>query len=144
MLLAHLKLAHKLRKDPKEGLGVGGFAVFSKVRGGFAEFFHSSLLLWLQRLKCGMSVFQEVLRTPSRGTNILSSLLLDFLCISLHVSVVHASLSSSVSGKDTLMTTAKRSSVVAGIFWQAERMSWMVVWRSLRSDVMVLWFTEDR
>lgn len=45
MLLAHLKLAHKLRKDPKEGLGVGGFAVFSKVRGGFAEFFHSSLLL---------------------------------------------------------------------------------------------------
>lgn len=29
--------------------------------------------------------------------------------------------------KDTLMTAAKRSSAVAGIFWQADRMSWIVV-----------------
>lgn len=49
-----------------------------------------------------------------------------------------------VFGKDTLMTTAKRSSAVAGIFWQAVRMSWIVVWRSFRSDVIVLWFTECR
>lgn len=49
-----------------------------------------------------------------------------------------------VFGKDTLMTTAKRSSAVAGIFWQAVRMSWIVVWRSFRSDVIVLWFTERR
>lgn len=47
-------------------------------------------------------------------------------------------------GKDTLMTTAKRSSAVAGIFWQAVRISWIVVWRSFRSDVIVLWFTERR
>ena len=43
--------------------------------------------------------------------------------------------------KDTLMTTVKRSSDVAGIFWQAALISCMVVWRSFRSDVIALWFT---
>lgn len=47
-------------------------------------------------------------------------------------------------GKDTLMTTENRSSEVAGIFWQAERMSWMVVWRSFRSELIVLWLTTHR
>lgn len=43
----------------------------------------------------------------------------------------------------TLMTEAKWSSEVGGIFKQAVRMSWMVVWRSLSSAVMALWFTEQ-
>lgn len=78
IFLAHLKLAHELRKDAKEGLSVGGFAIFSKVGGSFAEFFHSSLLQGLQRLNCWMSVFQEVLHTlESRHTNVSSSLLLN-------------------------------------------------------------------
>lgn len=73
--LAHIKLAHELRKDAKEGLCVGCFAIFSKVRGSFAEFLQSSLLQRLQRLNCRMSVFQEVLHTPgSRDTNASSSL----------------------------------------------------------------------
>lgn len=41
----------------------------------------------------------------------------------------------------TLMTEAKWSSEVGGIFRQAVLMSWMVVWRSLSSAVMALWFT---
>lgn len=134
--LAHIKLAHELRKDAKEGLCVGCFAIFSKVRGGFAEFLQRSLLQGLQRLNCRMSVFQEVLHIPgSRDTSASSSLI--YNCSSIRF-VWH------FFGKDTLMTTAKRSSAVAGIFWQAARMSWMVVWRSFRSDVIVLWFTERR
>lgn len=43
--------------------------------------------------------------------------------------------------EDTLITAANRSSAVAGIFRQAVLISWMVEWRSLRSVVMVLWFT---
>lgn len=141
IFLAHLKLAHEVRKDTKEGLSVGGFAVFSKVRGSFAEFFHSSLLQGLQRLDCWMTVFQEVLQElESRDTKVLSPLV-------LHQFQPTSQRSVRLFGsfvKDTLMTTAKRSSAVAGIFWQAERMSWMVVCRSFRSDVIVLWFTIDR
>lgn len=71
ILLTHLKLGHELVKNPKKGLCVGGFAIFSKVRGSFAELFHSSLLERLQGLKSRVSVFQEVLHTlKSRDTNI--------------------------------------------------------------------------
>lgn len=42
------------------------------------------------------------------------------------------------------MTTAKRSSAVAGIFWQAERISWIVEWMSFTSAVIVLWFTKKK
>ena len=42
------------------------------------------------------------------------------------------------------MTTAKRSSDVAGIFWQAALVSCIVVWSSFISDVIALWFTEDK
>lgn len=60
---AHLKLVYEFGKDTKEGLGICGFAVFSKVGGSLAEFFHGSLLERLQRLDCRMTVFQEILNT---------------------------------------------------------------------------------
>lgn len=60
---AHLKLIYEFGKDTKEGLGICGFAVFSKVGGSLAEFFHGSLLERLQRLDCRMTVFQEILNT---------------------------------------------------------------------------------
>lgn len=142
MFLAHLKLVHELRKDAKEALCVGGFAIFSKVRSSFAEFFHSSLLQGLQRLDRWVTVFQEVLHTvESRHTNW-------FYWISFtSYQPAYPMWSRPLPGiflKDTLITTANRSSAVAGIFWQAVRMSWMVVWRSFRSDVIVLWFTINR
>lgn len=71
ILLTHLKLAHELIKNPKEGLSVGSFAIFSKVRGSFVEFFHGSLLQRFQGLKSRVSVFQEVLHMlKSRNTYI--------------------------------------------------------------------------
>lgn len=77
ILLTHLELAHELIKNPKEGLCVGGFAIFSKVRGSFAELFHGSLLERLQGLKSRVSVFQEVLHMlKSRGASISSSSLM--------------------------------------------------------------------
>lgn len=91
IFLAHLKLAHELRKDTKEGLSVGSFAVFSKERGSFAEFFHSSLLQGLQRLDCWMTVFQEVLDIlESRDTKVPKCFY--WICFRLHFSVPCTSL----------------------------------------------------
>lgn len=64
-----LKLVYEFGKDTKEGLGICGFAVFSKVGGSLAEFFHGSLLERLQRLDCRMTVFQEI--THDNGKAVL-------------------------------------------------------------------------
>lgn len=79
ILLPHLKLFHELSKDTKEGLSVGGFAVFPKVRGRFAELFHCSLLQRLQRLDCWVTVLQKVLHTHwSQGTQVFHHLFFSF------------------------------------------------------------------
>lgn len=60
-VLAHLKLAHELRKDAEEGLRVGGLAVLSEERGHLRELLHGSGLQGLQRLDCRVAVLQKAL-----------------------------------------------------------------------------------
>lgn len=143
---AHLKLGNELWEDAEEGLSAGGLAVLPKVGGRLGELLHGLGLHGLQRLDCRMAVLQETLwmrkwlawrAAVEPGADLCFSELFKSIIFIFMIQFKQNELNPS----HTLITEAKWSSAVDGIFRQAVLMSWIVVWKSLSSAVMVLWFT---